>query len=330
MPLLVMALGPEELGLLTLREWDALLGCERVLFERADHPLMERLAAAGIEVALLGDPKPDPGRSGWGLVVEPGLARTVELARAGARISAGSAETPDDLTAAYGAPIVRRAAAALGSLVAVMARLRGPEGCPWDREQDHRSLEIHLIEEAHEVLEAIDEGLLGAELEEELGDVLLQVAFHAQMAADDGRFDMAGVAEAITAKLIHRHPHVFGDTPVAGAGEVLANWESLKAEERKIAGVAGGPWDGIPAGLPALLAAYKTQKRAAGLGWSPTAEDARKHLEQALADPDGSTIGEALFWQVALARSHHIDPEGALRRATSDFRSSWPQLEAGE
>ncbi|MDQ3983214.1 MAG: MazG family protein, partial [Actinomycetota bacterium] len=223
------------------------------------------------------------------------------------------------LTAAHGARVGRRAASALGGLALVMARLRGPDGCPWDAEQTHESLRVHLLEEAHEVLEAIDAGATGEHLEEELGDLLLQVVFHAQLAADEGRFDVAGVADRIVAKLLHRHPHVFGDVVVSGASDVVANWEAIKAKEK----VRAGPFDGIPATLPGLLAAYKTQKRAAGLGFEADAATARARLDEALsAPPTPEAVGEALFWLVAVARSAGVDPEGALARATRRFRQS--------
>jgi MazG family protein len=178
-------------------------------------------------------------------------------------------------------------------------------------------LQVHLVEEAHEVLEAIDRGQLGAELEEELGDLLLQVVFHAQMAADDERFDLDGVARVLVGKLVHRHPHVFGDTNVSGASEVVANWETIKAGEKK---ERSGPFDGIPSGLPALVGAHKVQKRAAALGFEPSVEDAREKAGTALA---GGDLGEALFWIVALARDGGIDAEGALRKATVRFRDSF-------
>ncbi|MGZ8604805.1 MAG: nucleoside triphosphate pyrophosphohydrolase, partial [Actinomycetota bacterium] len=147
-------------------------------------------------------------------------------------------------------------------LVRVMARLRGPGGCPWDAEQDHRSLARHLLEETHEALDAIDAGDRD-QLREELGDVLLQVVFHAQMAADDGAWDVDDVAEGIVRKLIRRHPHVFGEVEVSGADEVLVNWERIKEQEK-------GPKpleDDIPASLPALARAAKVQRRAGGRGF---------------------------------------------------------------
>ena len=148
-------------------------------------------------------------------------------------------------------------------LVRVQARLREPDGCPWDREQTHRTLARHLLEETHELLEAIDADDDGA-VRDELGDLLLQVTFHAQIAADEGRWDIDDVADGLVGKLIHRHPHVFGDVDVAGADEVLVNWEKLKAEED---GGRKGRRRGIPASLPALARAAKVQRRAAGWGF---------------------------------------------------------------
>jgi XTP/dITP diphosphohydrolase len=315
MPLLVVALEAGESDLLTFREWRALKDRTTVLFEDANHPLRAFLEAEGVRTATL-DGAPEVGDDTSALVLDPGSALVLELAAKGAELSVGAAETPDALTAGAGASIARRSAKSLGELALVMARLRGPGGCPWDHEQTHESLQVHLLEEAHEVLEAIDEGNLGAELEEELGDLLLQVVFHAQMAADDGRFDIDGVARAIVTKLIHRHPHVFSDTSVSGASEVVANWETLKAAEKT---ERKGPFDGIPAGLPALLAAHKTQKRAAALGFEASAGDAVAGIERAVAAGD---VGEALFWLVALSRARGIEPESALRRATRAFQDA--------
>ena len=315
MPLLVVALAAEESDLLTFREWRSLKERGRVLFEDPSHPLRAFLDDEGTETGALEEvPTADDGATA--LVVGPGSERVVPLAEKGAEISVGAAVVPDAMTAGVGAPIARRAAKSLGELALVMARLRGPGGCPWDHEQTHESLQVHLLEEAHEVLEAIDEGKLGAELEEELGDLLLQVVFHAQMAADDGRFDIDGVARSIVSKLVHRHPHVFSDTSVSGASEVVANWETLKAAEKT---ERKGPFDGIPAGLPALLAAHKTQKRAAAVGFEASAGDAVAGIEKAVADGD---VGEALFWLVALSRAKGIEPEAALRRATKAFQES--------
>ena len=316
MSLLVIVLAPDEVDELTLREYDALRERRLVYFEDAGHPLRERLRTESIETAdVPADLDPNDGTAA--LVVAPGSPRARLLAEAGATVSVGPAMPPAAITAAQGAPIARRAAKSMSELALVMARLRGPGGCPWDLEQTHGSLQVHLLEEAHEVLEAIDANKLGAELEEELGDVLLQVVFHAQMAADDDRFDLDGVARRVAAKLIHRHPHVFSDTEVSGPAEVISNWEALKAAEKED---RTGPFDGIPAGLPALLAAQKTQKRAAALGFDGDPAGAERELSRAIAEGD---FGRALFWVVALARAAGVEPEGALRRATTQFQESF-------
>jgi MazG family protein len=210
-------------------------------------------------------------------------------------------------------------------LIRVQALLRGPGGCPWDREQTHRSLARHLLEEAHELLAAIDaEDEDG--MRDELGDLLLQVTFHAQIAADAGRFDIDDVAEGLVAKLVHRHPHVFGDIEVADAEEVLRNWEKLKAEET---GGRKGVEEDIPATLPALARAAKVQRRAAG--WDvegPDRADAitalRARVEDlgAAGEDEGAAepaLGELLLAVVAAARALGLDAESALRRATTTF-----------
>ncbi|TMK14859.1 MAG: nucleoside triphosphate pyrophosphohydrolase, partial [Actinobacteria bacterium] len=185
-------------------------------------------------------------------------------------------------------------------LVKVQARLREPDGCPWDREQTHRTLARHLLEETHELLEAIDADD-DAAVRDELGDLLLQVTFHAQIAADEGRWDIDDVAEGLIRKLIHRHPHVFGDVDVAGSDEVLVNWEKLKAEED---GGRKGVDDGIPETLPALARAAKVQRRAAGWGFEwrsvPGAIGALREeldeLEEATSPEDAEgEVGDVLF-----------------------------------
>lgn len=210
-------------------------------------------------------------------------------------------------------------------LIRVQARLRADDGCPWDREQTHRSLARHLLEETHELLEAIDADDPDA-IRDELGDVLLQVTFHAQIAADEGRWDVDDVAEALVRKLVHRHPHVFGDVDVRDADEVLVNWERLKAEE---AGGRTGVDDDIPARLPALARAAKVQRRAAGWGavW-PDAEASigglREDVERLAAEAQDTEaaerrLGEVLFAAVAVARRLGIDAESALRRTIRGF-----------
>ena len=203
-----------------------------------------------------------------------------------------------------------------------MARLRGPGGCPWDREQSHETLARHLLEESHELLEAIDSGDSDA-IRDELGDLLLQVVFHAEMASEDGRWDIDDVARGLVGKLVHRHPHVFGDVEVSGSDEVLTNWEKLKAEEGSKPRSAVD--EEIPVTLPALARAAKVQRRAAGWGvqW-PSAQAAIASLREEaehLADSsdDERAIGAVLFAAVAAARNLGVDAETALRRTTRGF-----------
>jgi XTP/dITP diphosphohydrolase len=233
MPLVVVPLAAEESDRLTLREYDRLRACTKVLFEDPSHPLLSRLIADGT-VAGPFDDEPEATADTIGFVAAPDSPRIVELARLGAEVTAGPSFIDDPLTAAHGAYVLRRAQASLGELVAVMARLRSDDGCPWDRDQTHASLVPHLLEEAQEVLEAIEAGDVGEQLEDELGDVLLQVAFHAELAARDERFDVAGVGEAIVTKLVRRHPHVFAGVEVSGPDEVIRNWNEIKAGERKL------------------------------------------------------------------------------------------------
>lgn len=315
MSLLVVPLGEDESHLLTLEEWDALSSRRVVWFERPSHPLMARLEAAGVRCGIFDD-EPDAAAHDAALVADPASPRVLELARAGADVTSGPALSPDALSAAHAAPAVRRAAAALGTLAVIMARLRSDDGCPWDREQTHESLKTHALEETYEVLEAIDAGMLGIELADELGDLLLQVAFHARLAEQDGRFDLATVADAISAKLLRRHPHVFGEVSVADASEVVRNWESIKRDEKE----RSGPFDDIPPALPALLAAAKSQKRAAPMGFHPSEAEARENSARELAAGD---VGAALFWLAAVARAQGEDPESALLAAVSRFRRSF-------
>ena len=217
-------------------------------------------------------------------------------------------------------------------LVRVMARLRGPGGCPWDREQTHASLARHLLEETHEALDAIDADD-GERLREELGDVLLQVVFHAQMAADDGDWDVDDVAQGIVEKLIRRHPHVFGEVEVAGAEEVLINWERIKAEEKGDRPIEND----IPATLPALARASKVQRRAAGWGFewrSPASalealkEEVRELETHTDADNAEEEVGDVLFAAVAVARKLGVDPESALRRTIRGFADRYERFRA--
>jgi tetrapyrrole methylase family protein/MazG family protein len=215
-------------------------------------------------------------------------------------------------------------------LVKVMARLRGPGGCPWDREQTHETLARHLLEETHELIDAIDVGDSEA-IRDELGDLLLQVVFHAEIASDDGRWDVDDVARRLIEKLVHRHPHVFGEVEVSGTEEVLANWEKLKVEEGS--GPRPGVEDEIPSTLPALARAAKVQRRAAGWGveWA-TPEAAVAELREEVAELSGASddaereIGEVLFAAVAAARKLGVDAESALRRTTRGFAERYERF----
>jgi tetrapyrrole methylase family protein / MazG family protein len=228
-------------------------------------------------------------------------------------------------------------------LLKVMERLRGPHGCPWDREQTHQSLARHLLEEAHETIEAIDTGDPDR-LREELGDVLLQVVFHAEMGRQEGTFDIDDVAAGIVSKLIRRHPHVFGDIEIGSAAEVLVNWERIKAEEKGEQGVG----DDIPPTLPALARAAKVQRRAAGEGfdWRSAAGAMGKvheELQELEAEIDGlpedrtsrtaappgrveEELGDLLFAVAALGRRLNVDPETALRKATGRFAERFERM----
>ena len=222
-----------------------------------------------------------------------------------------------------------------------MATLRSPGGCPWDLEQDHHTLKKYLIEEAYEVLDAIDQGDDEA-LIEELGDVLLQVVFHSQIASETGRFGIDDVIQAITEKLIRRHPHVFGGAEAPDAHTVLQNWEKLKAAERDKKGRDGPPslLDGIPRHLPALMRATDVQKRAAKVGfeWEDAAGAHEKVAEElrevaeARASGDRRRLeeewGDLFFALVNAARYDRVDPEEVLRQATRKFESRFRFIEA--
>jgi tetrapyrrole methylase family protein/MazG family protein/ATP diphosphatase len=212
----------------------------------------------------------------------------------------------------------------LPELVAIMSRLLGPDGCPWDREQTLDSLRPYVIEEAHEVVDAIDRKDMG-DLREELGDLLLQIVFQSQLAKE--QFGIDDVIGAICAKMVRRHPHVFGDEKAKDAAAVRERWEALKASEKRERGVL----DGVPTAMPALLRAFRVGEKAAhlGLDW-PDATGPRSKLDEELRELDaalsqGDTaaaeaeLGDVLFAAVNLARKHNIDAEAALRKTIDKF-----------
>lgn len=222
-------------------------------------------------------------------------------------------------------------------LTDVMNTLLGENGCPWDKEQTHESLRKNLLEEAHEVIEAIDSRDM-EHLKEELGDVLLQVVFHAKLAEQEGAFDLRDVVEAVTAKMIRRHPHIFGDVQADDAEAVLTNWEAIKKREKAGQPEAQSIMGKLPPTLPALMKAEKVQQKAhrVGFDWADISGPRAKigeeltEIEAALAG-DGDVeeeVGDLLFSAVNLARFAGVDPEQALNRSVQKFVDRFRAMEA--
>jgi tetrapyrrole methylase family protein/MazG family protein len=225
-------------------------------------------------------------------------------------------------------------------MAAISARLRAEDGCPWDRRQTHASLRPFVLEEAYETVDAIERGG-PADLAEELGDLFLQVILHAQLAAEEGTFDLTDVYRTLGAKIVRRHPHVFGDVEVADAAEVLRNWETIKAGERADAGAAPSPFAGIARALPALPASREIQERASSLGWDwPAIEgvwdkvhEELDELHEAAGAGDEARdqrlheLGDVLFASVNLARWLKLDPEEALRAANRRWIERYERVE---
>jgi len=246
---------------------------------------------------------------------------------------------------AVGKPSAKRIGKLFEDLVAVQARLRAPGGCPWDREQTHLTLRTYLIEEAYEVLDALEAGD-SPNLAEELGDLLLQVLFHADLAREAAAFDISDVVTGITDKMIRRHPYVFGNVKAETAGEVLKNWAQLKAKEKLAAGKTDtstplpSQLDGVPRNLPALLEAYQLTRRAAQVGFDwdrvegifdKLAEETAE-LRAALASPDRRAVeeevGDLLFSVVNLARFLKLDPEVTLKQSNRKFKQRFQEMES--
>ena len=256
-------------------------------------------------------------------------------------------------TAAQVLPALQREAnlASPYGLPWLAARLRAADGCPWDREQDHRSLRKHLLEEAYEVYDALEGGATPA-LAEELGDLLLQIVLHAQYAAEAGVFDLADVQRSIAAKIVRRHPHVFGTVEASSVAQVLRNWETLKAGERaERAGAAGtdvseparaadatmpAAFAGLSRSLPALAYAHEMQERAAALGYDwpdvegvieKVGEEATELLEAESAEARREEFGDLLLVMVNLGRKLGLDAEAALRAANAKFAARFATVE---
>ncbi|HEY5328675.1 MAG TPA: nucleoside triphosphate pyrophosphohydrolase [Acidobacteriaceae bacterium] len=230
------------------------------------------------------------------------------------------------------------ASASLARAVAIMARLRGPGGCPWDREQTFDTIKRHTLEETYEVFDAI-ERRAWPDLKDELGDLLLQVLFYAQMAADAGYFNIADVADTLNAKLIRRHPHVFADAVASTPDAVLRNWEQIKVEEKKSRPAGESMLDEVPRSMPATLEAHKLGSKAAKVGfdWPDSSglfakmdeeiaelmvEVEAKHSENVEAE-----FGDLMFTAMNLARHLNVDAESALRRSNAKFRARFAAME---
>jgi nucleoside triphosphate diphosphatase len=230
------------------------------------------------------------------------------------------------------------ASASLARAVAIMAKLRGPGGCPWDQEQTFDTIKRHTLEETYEVFDAI-ERRDWPDLKDELGDLLLQVLFYAQMAADAGYFNIGDVADTLNAKLIRRHPHVFGDTVASTPDAVLRNWEQIKVEEKKSKPAGESMLDEVPRSMPATLEAHKLGSKAAKVGfdWPDSSglfakmdeeiaelmvEVEAKHSENVEAE-----FGDLMFTAMNLARHLNVDAESALRRSNAKFRTRFAAME---
>jgi tetrapyrrole methylase family protein/MazG family protein len=233
-------------------------------------------------------------------------------------------------------------------LASVQARLRAPDGCPWDREQTHASLRTYLIEEAYEVLEALESGD-DAKFAEEMGDLLLQIVFHSQIAKEEGRFEVSDVIREVHDKMVRRHPHVFGEKRAKDSAEVLKNWEQIKKEERTAAAKkkadnstgkgTGSLLGGVSRALPAALEGFQLTRRAARIGFdwenvdgvidkmSEETGELRQALDAKDAKRTDEEMGDLLFAAVNLARFLHIDPEIALKKANAKFSARFRGME---
>jgi tetrapyrrole methylase family protein/MazG family protein len=359
----IVGLGPGDPDLLTLGSLEALRGVGRavallappeltlfleregVRIERdriADPALFVRGSSDGVDafVAALDGADLALGVLGNPLSDFPGLPLLLRaLERAGARIDIVPGMPRATLSAAIAMPLVplppESAHHSWADLVEIMARLR--LGCPWDREQTHESLVPYLVEETYEVVDAI-EARSESDLCEELGDLLLQIVFHSQLATERGTFSIADVVDGLSNKMIRRHPHVFGDSAVSDVAEVWQNWDALKALEPSAA-TRASRLDGIPRGLGALQRAQKMQDKAARVGFDwPNIDGVRAklaeeiaELEEARRDGDAAAIreelGDVMFTCVNLARALHVDAEGAMRDANAKFYARFTFME---
>lgn len=317
----------------------------------ASRPLLiVPLAVLRAPDAEAASPQPIPGRAGPGAGDPVGLLkRLYPAAHPVGRFGAAAGTSVGALTVdalalpVYLAPLAPElAAAGPWAMPWISARLRQPDGCPWDREQTHASLRKHLLEEAYEVYDALEAGAT-PELAGELGDLWLQVVLHAQLAAEAGVFDLADVQAAIASKIVRRHPHVFGEAEARTALDVNRQWERIKADERAAAadeaGSDGRPksaLDGISPSMPALAASQEMQERAANLGYDwpsidgvldKVAEEANELRDAATAAERSEEFGDLLFVLVNVARRRGIEAEAAVRAANDKFRRRFARVE---
>jgi len=333
-------------GLLPLHAWSALMSSDLVLIGDGEHPFRSHLDLAELRVEVVARDGTDAALSRSDLLsgLSPGDKRRAgavvdRVREVGEVVYLFGPSDADAFTRVLGMEAARAGievevvyfgvapkGTTLLELVAVQQRLRAAGGCPWDADQTHASLARYAVEEVYELLEAIASGEPRA-LREELGDVLLQVVFHAEIAEGEGAFSIDDVARGLVDKLVRRHPHVFGDASAADAASVVANWEVLKAAEKP---ERTGPFDGVPSAQPSLQYAEQLQSRAAKRGLDEPAgagpdERVRLATDAFLAAGDDAgrerELGELLFGVIGLARSHHLDPELALRDAARRFRA---------
>jgi tetrapyrrole methylase family protein/MazG family protein len=307
---------------------------------------------AVLRAVVAGDPQPLAGRHAGGVDPIALLRRLYPADHPVGRFGSAAGSTvaelePDDLSAAIYLPPVapELAVASPWAMPWISARLRLPDGCPWDREQTHESLRNHLLEEAYEVYDALGAGPTPA-LAEELGDLLLQVVLHAQLAAEEGVFDLTDVNAAIASKIVRRHPHVFGDAEVRTASDVNRQWERIKADERADEraddtaptrkSAPKGALDGVSRILPALAASQEMQERAANIGYEwPSVDGVLDKVSEELAElrdaptpaDQAEEYGDLLFVLVNVARWHGIEAEAALRNANDKFRRRFASVE---
>lgn len=316
-------------GLLSWEAWQALHGADHVLAGDADHPQRPPVEAAGVRVDVVEAAAADAlarqlvataanATVVWlsGTDGDPELGAALAHAIPAASARGDNVPELELIHGSYDLPGAR-----VLDLVAVMDRLRSPGGCPWDAEQTHRSLVTYLIEEAYELVEAIETGDRD-HLREELGDLLLQVVFHARIAEEHAGepWSVDDVAGGIVEKLVRRHPHVFGDAEAATAEHVAATWELNKAEEKG----RGSAVEGVPLSLPALALAVKLMQRAERMG----VDVGRPRPVAAPATADPHTIGELLLGIAAVAHDSGVDPEQALRDAVRRFADNIRAAEA--